>query len=149
VGENGDKRLSDQFELSAVRMLAESGRSVLLDRGAGGEEAERVNAIAAALGHPANLHLHDGSYASFASHIVQSKLYVGYDSAGQHVAAAASVPLVSVFAGFASERMFQRWRPTSANARVIPVTNANPSEPEVLAIIGEAVAAAPKADPTD
>jgi ADP-heptose:LPS heptosyltransferase len=149
VGENGDKRLSDQFELSAVRMLAESGRSVLLDRGAGGEEAERVNAIAAALGHPANLHLHDGSYASFASHIVQSKLYVGYDSAGQHVAAAASVPLVSVFAGFASERMFQRWRPTSADARVIPVANANPSEPEVLAIIGEAVAAAPKADPTD
>ena len=60
----------------------------------GGEEAERVTALAQSLGNPERLHLHDGSYASFASHIVQSQLYVGYDSAGQHVAAAANVPLV-------------------------------------------------------
>jgi len=141
VGENADKRLSDRFELSAIRTLLESGSAVLIDRGAGGEEADRVNAIAAALGHPPHLHLHDGSYASFASHIVQSKLYVGYDSAGQHVAAAANVPLVSVFAGFASERMFQRWRPTTANSRVLPITDAAQSEAEALQLIREAVAA--------
>jgi ADP-heptose:LPS heptosyltransferase len=151
VGENSDKRLSDGFELSAIRTLVESGSNVLIDRGAGGEEAERVNVIAAELGHPPNLHMHDGSYASFASHIVQSKLYVGYDSAGQHVAAAANVPLVSVFAGFASNRMFQRWRPTTANSHVIAVPNANRSmaEAEALQVIGEAAAvAAQKADPT-
>jgi ADP-heptose:LPS heptosyltransferase len=150
VGENGDKRLSDQFEFLAVRKLVESGSPVLIDRGAGGEEADRVNSLAATLGHPSNLHLHDGSYASFASHIVQSNLYVGYDSAGQHVAAAANIPLVSVFAGFASDRMFQRWRPTTANARVIPIHDANraTAEAEALQIIGEAVVAAePKVNP--
>jgi ADP-heptose:LPS heptosyltransferase len=149
VGENGDKRLSDHFELSAITKLLESGRPVLVDRGAGGEEAERVNAIAAALGHPPNLHLHDGSYASFASHIVQSKLYVGYDSAGQHVASAANVPLVSVFAGYASERMFQRWSPTTPNSHVIPITDANraTAEPQALQTIAAAVAEALKADP--
>jgi hypothetical protein len=142
VGENGDKRLSDNFEMEAVRALLGSGRNLLIDRGAGGEEAERVTAIAQALGNPATLHVHDGSYASFASHIVQSKLYVGYDSAGQHVAAAANIPLVSIFAGYASERMFQRWRPTTANSRVIPITDHQriSAEPVVLQAIAAAVA---------
>ena len=40
-----------------------------------------------------------------------AKQYVGYDSAGQHVAAASGTPLISIFAGYPSERMFQRWRP--------------------------------------
>jgi ADP-heptose:LPS heptosyltransferase len=54
----------------------------------------------------------DGSFAGFAAHIERSRLYVGYDSAGGHVAAACSIPLISIFTGFASERMYQRWRPT-------------------------------------
>ena len=149
VGENADKRLSDDFEIAAVRRLVDSGCTVLIDRGAGGEEADRVTAIANALGNPANLHLHDGSYASFASHIVQSNLYVGYDSAGQHVAAAACVPLISIFAGYASERMFQRWRPTTASARVIPVADDQraAAEPLALQAIAEAVAAEAQAGP--
>jgi ADP-heptose:LPS heptosyltransferase len=149
VGENGIKRLSDDFETAAVRSLLSAGQVVLIDRGAGGEEAERVTALAASLGNPANLQLHDGSYASFASHIVQSNLYVGYDSAGQHVASAANVPLVSVFAGYVSERMFQRWRPKRANARVIPIADGDraSAEPAALQAIAEAVAEL-KADPT-
>jgi ADP-heptose:LPS heptosyltransferase len=54
----------------------------------------------------------DGSFAGFAAHIQRSKLYVGYDSAGGHVAAACGVPMISIFAGAVCERMFQRWRPT-------------------------------------
>jgi ADP-heptose:LPS heptosyltransferase len=47
---------------------------------------------------------------------------VGYDSAGQHVAAALDVPLVSVFGGFSCERMLQRWMPDGPGAkRVIAV----------------------------
>jgi ADP-heptose:LPS heptosyltransferase len=46
---------------------------------------------------------------------------VGYDSAGQHVAAAAGVPLISVFAGFPAPRMFERWRPAGEGCRVIRV----------------------------
>jgi ADP-heptose:LPS heptosyltransferase len=121
VGENATKRLGDEFERELVRALVTRGGTVLLDRGAGGEEANRVNAIAEALGNPASLLLHDGSYASFASHILQSKLYVGYDSAGQHVACAGEVPLVSVFAGYACDRMFQRWRPVGPRSRVVRV----------------------------
>lgn len=149
VGENANKRLSEDFEIAAVKALLKGGHHVIIDRGAGGEEAQRVSAMAEVLGNPERLHLHDGTYASFASHIVQSKLYVGYDSAGQHVAAAANVPLVSVFAGYACERMFSRWRPTTASARVVPITDDQRVSGEAAALqaISEAVAellAAPK-----
>jgi ADP-heptose:LPS heptosyltransferase len=121
VGENADKRIDGEFEFEVLTKLLSYGRPVLLDRGAGGEETDRVNALAEKLGAPAQLYLHDGSYAAFASHILQGNLHVGYDSAGQHVAAAGNVPLVSVFSGYAGERMLSRWRPHSAGARVITV----------------------------
>jgi hypothetical protein len=125
VGENADKRVCDELEFEVLAKLLSGGRPVLLDRGAGGEEADRVDALARRLDVPELLAIHDGSYASFASHILQSDLYVGYDSAGQHVAAAGNVPLVSVFCGHASERMFWRWRPNTANSHVVPVNETN------------------------
>jgi len=85
-------------------------RPVLVDKGAGGEEAERVERAVSRAG--GGVTMWEGSFAGFAAHIQKSKLYVGYDSAGGHVAAACGVPMISVFAGFPSERMFQRWRPT-------------------------------------
>lgn len=120
VGENAGKRVNDQFETEVLQVLLQKGRPVLLDRGAGGEEAARADSLHAKLNSPL-LTLHTGSYASFASHIVQSRLYVGYDSAGQHVAAAARIPLISVFGGYVCERMMQRWRPAGPRASVIPV----------------------------
>ncbi len=127
VGDNDSKRIDDQFEEKVLSALLVQGRPVLLDCGAGSAEAARANALVERLASPANLHLHNGSYASFASHILQSKLYVGYDSAGQHVAAAGGVPLVSVFAGFPCERMFARWRPDTPASRVIAVDDSNRS----------------------
>ncbi|MBV9267923.1 MAG: glycosyltransferase family 9 protein [Acidobacteriaceae bacterium] len=121
VGENDDKRLDDQFEFELVAGLLRTGKRVLIDRGSGGEETSRVNELAERLGMPTLLHLHDGSYASFASHILHSSLYVGYDSAGQHVAAAGNVPLLSIFAGYACDRMFSRWRPVTSTSHVIRV----------------------------
>jgi ADP-heptose:LPS heptosyltransferase len=111
VGENPAKRVPDPFEEELLRQLP---RPVLIDKGAGGEEAERVERAVAKAGR--GVDMWDGSFAGFAAHIQKSKLYVGYDSAGGHVAAACGVPLVSIFAGFASERMFQRWRPTGPGA---------------------------------
>jgi ADP-heptose:LPS heptosyltransferase len=125
VGENADKRLGGDFEFRLLAGLLQQGRPILLDRGAGGEEAARVNALAERLDSPSLLLLHDGSYASFASHILQSKLYVGYDSAGQHVAAAGGVPLVSVFTGYVCPRMFARWRPSGVNAHVVAIDERN------------------------
>jgi len=140
VGENGNKRIDDEFEYQVLSALLDRGQPVLLDRGAGGEEAKRVSALVNRLGSPPNLHVHDGSYASFASHILQSRLYVGYDSAGQHVAAAGQVPLVSVFNGYACDRMLSRWRPDGHSAHVVAVTPGDP--PAALAQTLQAIAAA-------
>jgi len=108
VGENPAKRLPDPFEQELLKRLP---RPILLDKGAGGEEAERAERAAAKT---EGVTLWDGSFAGFAAHIQRSHLYVGYDSAGGHVAAACGVPLISIFSGFASERTFERWRPTGA-----------------------------------
>ena len=142
VGENPAKRVGDDFEYEALRALLAGGRTVIVDRGSGGEEAERVDRLVKRLPDK-NLIVHDGSFASFASHILQSRLYFGYDSAGQHVAAAAGVPLVAVFAGFASERTYQRWKPWGqGRIKVVKIDNANrPLANEIaLSAIAEAAA---------
>lgn len=131
VGENPDKRVADSFEEELLRQLP---RPVLIDKGAGGQEAQRVERAVARAG--GGIAMWDGSFAGFAAHIQRSKLYVGYDSAGGHVAAACGVPLVSIFKGFASERMFQRWRPTGSGR--ITVIRAD-STPDLLAAVRAAV----------
>jgi ADP-heptose:LPS heptosyltransferase len=142
VGGNAAKRLDDAFEFEVLSALLRCGRPILLDRGAGEEEAARVDALVERLASPPLLHVHAGSYASFASHIVQSRLYVGYDSAGQHVASAMNVPLVSVFTGYACDRMLARWRPDGARSRVLAIdeTNRSTALERTLQAIAEAAA---------
>ena len=106
VGENPAKRVGDEFESS---LLAALPGPVLIDHGAGGEEAERVDHAIARSGRGAQTWA--GSFAGFTQRIAQSRLYIGYDSAGQHAAAALGIPLVVVFKGYVSQRMFDRWRP--------------------------------------
>lgn len=123
VGENPAKRIPDPFEEDLLALLAESGAEICIDKGAGGEEAARVERAVARSGVRATFW--DGSFAGFAAIIAAARLYVGYDSAGQHVAAAAGVPLISIFAGFPTPRMFDRWRPSG---NVIRVDNPDPAE---------------------
>ncbi len=114
VGENQDKRIGGAFEAGLLAGLLKTGLPVLVDQGAGGEEAQRVKqAIAGSGAAPGRFELWDGSFAHFAARVVRSRLYIGYDSAGQHVAAAARTPFVSVFTGFPSERFAFRWCPNS------------------------------------
>lgn len=108
VGGNTRKRIEGGFEEGVLDLLLQRDLKVVLDAGAGDEETDRARRLHSRL--PA-VQLYDGSYAPFASMISQAKLYIGYDSAGQHMAAACGTPLVSVFAGYPSERTFQRWRP--------------------------------------
>jgi ADP-heptose:LPS heptosyltransferase len=110
VGENPSKCVPHPFEEEVLRRLP---RPILIDKGAGGEEAERVERAVAKAGGE-GIVMWDGSFAGFAAHIQRSRLFVGYDSAGGHAAAACGIPLISIFAGAVSERMFQRWRPTGA-----------------------------------
>jgi ADP-heptose:LPS heptosyltransferase len=126
VGENPAKRIPDPFEERLLALLASGGAALAIDKGAGGEEAARVDRAVERSGVQAAFW--EGSFAGFAAIIAASRLYVGYDSAGQHVAAACGVPLVSIFAGFPAPRMFQRWRPTGERATVIRVDRPDPLE---------------------
>ena len=118
VGANPNKRLGDGFERELFRILA--GRSVLADKGGSGEERERVERAILP-----GMRTHEGAFAPFAAEIARSKLFIGYDSAAGHVASACGVPLISIFAGAVSERMFERWRP---NGEVIRGEDANALE---------------------
>jgi ADP-heptose:LPS heptosyltransferase len=111
VGENESKRIAGDFEAQVIRRLGQKFRTIWIDRGAGGEEAARVTAAAEASGCASKIRFWEGSFAGFASIISQCDFYAGYDSAGQHAAAAAGVPLVSFFAGAPSARFRQRWSP--------------------------------------
>lgn len=135
VGENPLKSLGGQLEKSLVRALVEEGAVVILDKGAGDTEARRadevishVRAVKSArvieAGEDELINLARKNAASIdmlvlngrvgllAALIGISDLYIGYDSAGQHIAAAMGVPCIDLFAGFSSARFLDRWRPT-------------------------------------
>ena len=112
VGENPNKRLGDRFERELLGMLA--GQAVLVDQGGSAEERERVERAL-----QPGMRTHEGSFAAFAAEIARSKLFVGYDSAAGHVASACGVPLISIFAGAVSQRMFERWRPGVATDAIV------------------------------
>ena len=133
VGENPSKRVEDPFEPELLRQLVHRNFSILIDRGAGGEEAARVERAVAHAG--GNIRQWDGSFAGFAAQIKQSELYIGYDSAGGHVAAASGIPMISIFAGFPSERMFQRWRPTGPG----PIKIVRPTQTTLEDVVGQTV----------
>jgi ADP-heptose:LPS heptosyltransferase len=125
VGENAAKRIPDAFESDLLALLS-ARLPLVIDRGAGGEEAARVERAVAQSG--ARATFWEGSFAGFAQIIAGSTLYVGYDSAGQHVAAACGVPLISIFAGFPVPRMFHRWRPSGPHTTVIRGDQADPAK---------------------
>ena len=111
VGENESKRIVGDFEAQAIRALAQKYRTLWIDRGVGGDEARRVTAAVEASGCAERVRFWEGSFAGFASIISQCDFYLGYDSAGQHAAAALGVPLMTIFKGAPSARFRQRWAP--------------------------------------
>jgi hypothetical protein len=104
VGENASKRLDDDFERELLAMVRE--RSVLIDKGGTAEERARVDHVLLP-----GMRTHDGAFAPFAAEIARSNLFIGYDSAGGHVASVRGVPQICIFAGAVSERFFHRWKP--------------------------------------
>jgi len=163
VGENPLKRIDDEFEKSLVARLIEEGASVILDKGAGEDETRRADAVIAHATQlnreprtraleideaslpelmssdcfDAELLVWSGRVGVLAALIAESDLYIGYDSAGQHIAAAAGVACIDVFAGFSSPRMLERWRPAGpGQTRVIAVDTINKSA-DAHAILSE------------
>ena len=134
VGDNHAKRVGEEFEKSLLDALLGEGVTLILDRGAGDEEERRAGALINNLRRNRDLEIIDvdesnlsatlrseviaakvvvwrGRIGLLAAMIRESDLYVGYDSAGQHIAAALGVPCIDVFAGYSSRRMLDRWKP--------------------------------------
>lgn len=128
VGENESKRVGGDFETGLIEVLGMCYDTVWVDRGVGGEEARRVTAAVEESLVADRVRFWEGGFAGFASIVSQCDLYAGYDSAGQHAAAAAGVPLISIFAGAPSERFRQRW--TAAGHRQISRIVADGMTPE-------------------
>jgi ADP-heptose:LPS heptosyltransferase len=136
VGDNPRKRLEGDFEARLLAGLRQAGWKIFLDTGDGGEETARVEALAERLN---SIRLHRGSLADFGRLVAQSQLYVGYDSAGQHLAAALGTPVIDIFAGYSSPRMIERWRPTGrAPVTMVVVRPEGGGADEVLGRVLEA-----------
>ena len=131
VGGNARKSIAGRFEGDLLRALISEGGAVILDKGID-EEVARVEAIVAALaaervrvveleanplrlpdGASGQLLLHRGGLRSLVALVAASDLYVGYDSAFQHIAAALGVPVIDVFVNPPNDLFSKRWRPYS------------------------------------
>ncbi len=138
VGDNESKRIGGDFESRLLALLGARYEIIWVDRGVGGEEARRVTAAVKASGTASGatdrVRFWEGSFAGFTSIVSQCDLYIGYDSAGQHAAAAANIPLISVFAGAPSERFRQRWT-ASGPADIISIVADGLSPDAVLAAV--------------
>jgi ADP-heptose:LPS heptosyltransferase len=125
-GENPAKGMPYPFEPRLLEALDERGLGVVVDAGPGEEEEERVRQAIG--GRRDRIRMFRGSFAAFAGIIARSRLYVGYDSAGQHAAAACGVPLLTIFAGAPCPRFRARWRPTGPGPiEVLSVENRDPA----------------------
>ena len=129
VGGNDDKRVSDEFEFEVVLYLIEQGAKVILDEGFGEDEIEKTDRIIDRLkargrtimrvhedlafiaGPKPDLITYKGGIGQFAALISQSQFYVGYDSMGQHVAAALEIPELVIFNGYPAEKFTWKWHP--------------------------------------
>ena len=125
VGGRESKRLGGRFEDDLLELLCKLGFRIILDYGAGEDEErltdERVRAFAGSVGPlgeitdwgkgPANLNTWKGSLQGFGRWMGGANVFIGYDSAAAHLAAALGVPVVEIFAGAPSELMRKRWTP--------------------------------------
>ena len=128
VGQNPRKRIDLEFEKRLLcTLIAAPGDVVILDRGFGTDEVERAAMLAADVrkwGFAANETSFAGLSSAVLSHgvitvgctigqmaalIAHSDEYIGYDSACQHIAAAATTPTLTVFAGSNNESFVRRW----------------------------------------
>ena len=137
VGGRASKRVGGRFEDRLLELLRRRGFRIVLDYGLGEEEAvvvdQRVAAFAGAAGElssdqpgwpsQTDLLTWRGSLAAFGAWTAAADVYVGYDSAAAHLAAAHATPVIEIFAGAPSERFRQRWTPAGpAPVHVLPFT---------------------------
>jgi len=147
VGGNHRKRISDEFEQELVEHLLTRSK-IILDKGATESEREQINRMVASLRQQdrtvveineqnisevtrqdsifADVITWDGGIGAFAGLVAASDQYVGYDSAGQHIAAGLGTPTLTLFVNSNSERFAERWRPYGSGLiRVVNLDSEN------------------------
>lgn len=160
VGGNLRKCLNESFEVELVSRLLQTGTALIVDKGVGAEEARRVDAILRAVRQQgrrvieldegnasarvasddldAELFTWQGSIGRFSALVAHADQYIGYDSAGQHIAAALGIPTTVIFAGHPSRRFVERWTPGGrAVVRVLSVE----SSWSVASLVGDVLRA--------
>jgi len=133
VGGNPDKRLSEAFEYELVSRLIDCGSRVLLAEGvdreeiarshrlltqlaAGGREIKKLDSnrsynIPAAESLKSDVVAWRGNVGTYCALIGTAEEYIGYDSGGQHVAAALGTPTIDIFAHSPYPLFAHRWQP--------------------------------------
>lgn len=155
-GGRESKRLGDRFEDELLETLRARGYRIIIDCGAGEEEENlvrrRVRAFKGSVrpladsSWPPEDKLADlmhckGTLLAFGSWVNGADVFIGYDSAAGHMAAALGVPVIDIFVGARSELMRQRWTPAgSMQVCVIPANGPEDRE-EVLGKLTEQLAA--------
>ncbi len=139
VGGNEEKRINYNFEVELVRSLLKF-YTVIVDSGFSSAELSQSEELASVfrsegiqvlqLAEDSYFHFSDkdfmnqqiifwkGGIGSFASLISCSDQYLGYDSSGQHIAAALGVPVMAIFTNSGSSVFNQRWQPWGRSNRV-------------------------------
>ncbi len=132
VGGNQNKRVSEEFEIEMINRLI-AGSTLILDKGATAEERDQIDRIVDGLRAAGRVVVEineanragsmsqekiradaitwDGGIGAFAGLVAASDRYIGYDSAGQHIAAALRVPTLTIFINTSSPTFAERWRP--------------------------------------
>jgi len=128
VGNNPRKRLETDFEKKLLVEILKSPQTVvLLDRGFGEDELLRTGLLISHLKErgyqTASARLGDCEYPDIshgiigvecsigevAALIAECDEFIGYDSACQHIAAAAQTPTLTIFAGSNNKSFIRRW----------------------------------------
>lgn len=163
VGGNPQKRAGEAFEAELLLQLVGDGHRILLDRGVS-TDREAADGIGAKLRSrglrvldanagsiealdPSQLQQTDivtwtGGLGPFSAMIGASDLYIGYDSAFQHVAAALETPLIAVVLGSPGPLFRQRWRPYSkARVELVPQITHTQETPNAEFLLSEVLGA--------
>jgi ADP-heptose:LPS heptosyltransferase len=130
AGGNDEKRLAGSFEESLVFRLIEEGCTVLLDKGASESELTRARHIVEAVRDRGGIvaetnassnarHVPPrcrmvtwhGGIGGWAGIVAAADEYIGYDSSGQHIAAACGIPAIDVFSAETTPVFRARWTP--------------------------------------
>ena len=158
VGGNQRKRVSPEFERRLVAGLAK-GAALIIDSGSTASEVAQVEAISGELASsgvrvmegaelpveaPAleetDVLVWRGGIGSFAQLVGASDMYVGYDSAGQHIAAGLERPTLTIFVNTSTPRFADRWRATGRGpTRIVLFEEGKAPDTEV--VVGRALSA--------